>query len=95
MIQKGSKWCVYSGDVDQDELIGNVDLTLIDNDAFITMEGRSVTDLDGDALVGNVDLTICDNNAFSVIESQSPRKVGPMAAKFLHKPSGVAQPKLK
>ena len=86
MIQKGSKWCVYSGDVDQDELIGNVDLTMIDNDAFVTLEVHGPTDLDGDALVGNVDLTICDNHAFWVVESQSPRKVGGMAYKYLHKP---------
>ena len=86
MIQQGSKWCIYSGDVDQDELIGNVDLTMVDNDAFATLEAHGPTDIDGDALVGNVDLTICDNHAFSVIESQTPRKVGGMAAKYLHKP---------
>ncbi len=86
MIQQGTKWCLYSGDVDQDELIGNVDLTMIDNDAFVTLEVHGATDLDGDALVGNVDLTICDNHAFWVVESQSPRKMGGMASKYLHKP---------
>ncbi len=86
MIQQGTKWTIYSGDVDQDELIGNVDLTMIDNDAFVTLEVHGATDLDGDALVGNVDLTICDNHAFWVVESQTPRKVGGMASKYLHKP---------
>ena len=86
MILQGSKWCVYSGDVDQDELIGNVDLTLIDNDAFITKEGRTATDLDGDGLVGNVDLTICDNHAYWVVESQSPRKMSAMANKKIYLP---------
>ncbi len=86
MILQGTKWCIYGGDVDQDELIGNVDLTMIDNDAFVTLEVHGATDLDGDALVGNVDLTICDNHAFWVVESQSPRKVSGMASKYLHKP---------
>ncbi len=86
MVLQGTKWCIYDGDVDQDELIGNVDLTMIDNDAFVTLEVHGATDLDGDALVGNVDLTICDNHAFWVVESQTPRKVGGMASKYLHKP---------
>ncbi len=86
MILQGTKWTIYCGDVDQDELIGNVDLTMIDNDAFVTLEVHGATDLDGDALVGNVDLTICDNHAFWVVESQTPRKVGGMASKYLHKP---------
>ena len=85
MILQGTKWCIYSGDIDQDELIGNVDLTMVDNDAFITLEVHGATDLDGDSLVGNVDLTICDNHAFEVVESQSPRKTGSAASKYLHK----------
>ncbi len=73
MVLVGSKYCIYSGDIDQEGLIGNVDLTLVDNDAFFTTEGACLaTDLDSDGLVGNVDLTICDNNAFFLREVMRP-----------------------
>lgn len=72
MKMKGNKWCFYSGDVDQDGFIGNVDLTMIDNAAFISAEGYLPEDLDGDGFVGNVDLTIADNNAYYMILEYIP-----------------------
>ncbi len=84
MILKGTKWCIYNGDVDQDELIGNIDLVMIDNDAYNVVETHGATDLDGDSFVGNVDLTICDNHAFWLVESQSPRKLNSFNNKNLN-----------
>ncbi len=75
MIQKGSKWCLYSGDVDQSLFIDNNDLLLIDNDAFKFVSGYVKTDLDGTLYVDNNDLLICDNNAYKFIGAKTPRIV--------------------
>lgn len=73
MIQKGGKWCIYSGDVDQTGYIDNNDLLLIDNDAFNFVGRYAVTDLDGSLYVDNNDLLICDNNAYNFIGTSTPR----------------------
>ncbi len=71
-VLKGTKWCIYSGDVDQSGYIDNNDLLLIDNAAFAFMSGYLITDLDGSLYVDNNDLLICDNNAFGFIGTKGP-----------------------
>ncbi len=71
-VQKGTRWCVFCGDVDQSGYIDNNDLLLIDNAAFAFTAGYAVADLDGTRYVDNNDLLICDNNAFSFRGSKKP-----------------------
>lgn len=67
LLLKGSKYTIYSGDVDQDGTIDASDLSLIDNDAFNFVAGYMNTDVNGDSFVDATDLSIVDNNVFNGI----------------------------
>jgi hypothetical protein len=62
LIQKGAKWCIFSGDVNHDGLVDLSDLIAIDNDNSNYVTGYTITDLNGDGLVDLSDLIIADNN---------------------------------
>lgn len=70
--QVGTKWCIYSGDVNQDGIVDLPDLTNIDNDAFNFASGYFSTDLTGDGITDLNDLLICDNNSFLFISKITP-----------------------
>jgi hypothetical protein len=60
---KGTKYCMWSGDVDQDGIIDGTDLAAIDNAAYNFTAGYNIPeDLNGDNLVDGVDFLIGDNN---------------------------------
>ena len=60
LILKGTKYCIISGDVDQDGSIGALDRSACWNDR--NLSGYYATDLDGDGSVGALDRSICWNN---------------------------------
>ena len=60
LLLKGAKWCIISGDVDQDGSIGALDRSACWNDR--NLSGYYATDLDGDGSVGALDRSICWNN---------------------------------
>jgi hypothetical protein len=62
LIHKGTKWCIYSGDVNQDGLVDSGDLASVDNDNSLYVTGYTVTDVNGDGIVDSGDLAITDNN---------------------------------
>jgi hypothetical protein len=72
LVQVGSKWCLYSGDINQDGAVDGSDLGDVDNDnnAFVT--GYTITDLNGDGVVDGSDLGIVDNNNNSFIAKAVP-----------------------
>lgn len=70
--QIGNKWCIYSGDVNQDGIINYDDLTLINNDASIYKSNIASTDLNSDGVTDLSDLITCENNI-----SQNVMKVTP------------------
>ena len=72
LVKKGSKWCIYSGDVNQDGFINLLDLILIDNDAFNFSTGYLATDITGDGFIDLNDLIICDNNAYNFTHKVAP-----------------------
>ncbi len=72
MIQKGSKFCIYSGDVNQDGSVNGLDLGLIDNDVSNFVTGYVNTDVNGDRAVNALDLGITDNNAFNFVSKVTP-----------------------
>ncbi len=82
MVQVGTKWCMFSGDVFRDAFIDNNDLLLIDNDAYNFVDYWTVTDLNGDRFLDNNDLLLCDNNAFNFIGRVTP--LGKINAKPVH-----------
>lgn len=72
LTKVGSKWCLLSGDVNQDGFIDILDLVTIDNAAFSSTVGYSVYDLDGNGLVNTNDLSICSKNAFNFVQKVTP-----------------------
>ncbi len=72
LVLKGSKWCIFSGDVNQDGYVNSTDLSLINSDGFIYSTGYRSTDLTGDNFVDLNDFVICDNNVFKNISVKKP-----------------------
>ena len=62
LILKGSKYCLYSGDVDQNGFINLTDVLYIYNDVGSFVSGSVANDLTGDNLVDLNDLLIALNN---------------------------------
>ena len=72
MILKGTKYCIYSGDVNQDGIIDASDLSEVDNDAFNSLSGYVRTDVTGDDFVDAEDVSIVDNNAYNSVSLVRP-----------------------
>lgn len=71
-ILKGTKYCIYSGDVNQDGIVDATDVGLIDNAASNGETGYLNTDLTGDSFVDGSDLSIGDNNAANFVSVSRP-----------------------
>lgn len=63
MILKGAKYCIFSGDINQDGVVDATDAGAIDNDAGSFMTGYVNSDLTGDNVTDASDAAIADNNA--------------------------------
>lgn len=72
LILRESKFCIYSGDVNQDGAIDASDLSIIDNDAFNFITGFVNSDLNGDNFVDASDALIADNNASAFVTKIVP-----------------------
>ncbi|MEO8665577.1 MAG: hypothetical protein ABI462_08765, partial [Ignavibacteria bacterium] len=68
----GSKWCLYSGDVDRNGSISLPDILSISNGAGSFTTGYVVTDLNGDYVVTLSDILIAFNNATKFITKKTP-----------------------
>jgi len=77
MILISGKYCIYSGDANQDGIVDGTDLIMIDNDAYNFASGYIVTDLNGDGIVDGSDLVIADNNAANFIAKITPESSPP------------------
>ncbi len=72
MASKGTKYCIYSGDVNQE---GNVDLNdvlLIYNDAVNFITGYIATDVNGDNVTDLNDDIIAYNNSVNFVSKITP-----------------------
>jgi hypothetical protein len=72
LIQKGSYYCVYTGDVNQDGFVDFSDLVAVDNDQYNFVMGYVATDLNGDDFVDFSDLVMCENNSNKFIGIAAP-----------------------
>ena len=61
-ILRAGKYCMYSGDVDQDGLVELNDASLTDNDIFSFTAGYVNSDVNGDGIVDLDDISFVDNN---------------------------------
>lgn len=72
LVFKDGLYCIYSGNINQDDIIDADDMLLIDNDLLSFAPGNSITNLNGDGIVDIDDLAICDKNARELISVQRP-----------------------
>ena len=93
MIQIGSKWCIYIGDLNQDGYVNLGDLILVNNDAYNHVTGSVVTDLNGDLFTNLIDLNIVNNNSYNHITAHTP--VFNPAAGMSKPPIMVKRPQMK
>lgn len=68
----GTRYCMYTGEVNQDGSIDISDLAAIDNDVSQFSPGTSVTNLNGDDIVDIADLLLCDNNISLFVSTVRP-----------------------
>ncbi len=67
-----SDYVIYSGDVNQDGFINQLDIALVENDALNFNKGYLANDCNGDGTVDAGDLILVDNNASLFIGSATP-----------------------
>ncbi|MBL8007578.1 MAG: right-handed parallel beta-helix repeat-containing protein [Ignavibacteria bacterium] len=73
VILRGSRYCIYQADVNQDKIVDAGDLSLVDNDATNGVSGdRIPTDINADGFTDASDLSVTDNNASNTVSSVSP-----------------------
>ena len=63
LILVGSVYCMFSGNINGDDIIDAEDLIHVDNDVYNYAPGSSITNLNGDQIVDIEDLAICEKNA--------------------------------
>jgi len=72
MIQKSSKFCLYSGDVTQEGTIDLTDVILINNNATSFVTGYVNTDVNGNSIVELNDILIAYNNSAEFVAVVKP-----------------------
>ncbi|MDZ4712311.1 MAG: hypothetical protein SGI89_08275 [bacterium] len=71
-ILTGGKYCIYSGDVDNNGAVDSQDIYDITNDYSIFASGYLDTDLTGDYFVDVSDVTMAYNNASNFVSTMAP-----------------------
>lgn len=71
-IQKGSRFCIYNGEITNDGVIDASDMAIIENDAAGFKKGYIISDLTGDDIVDGSDMSIAENNASNFIGVITP-----------------------
>ncbi len=77
-VLKGNKYCLYSGDITDFEIIDLNDLVLVYNDMRNYVTGYVKTDLTGDRYVDLTDLLIVYQNSSNFIRRKAPPGVAPV-----------------
>ena len=72
MKLKGTKWTIFSGDVNHDGVIDISDVSLVDIDNLVFATGYIVTDVNGDNIVDLSDLLIVDVNNLNFVSKITP-----------------------
>mgnify|MGYP007026481567 CR=1 FL=1 len=72
VIQVGSKYCLYNGDVNQDRSVDLNDVVAVNNNASVFATGYKITDVTGDNYTDLTDLILSNNNASKFILTLKP-----------------------
>ncbi|MBK8382030.1 MAG: hypothetical protein IPL16_09090 [Ignavibacteria bacterium] len=89
----GTKYCNYSGDVNDDRTIDASDLSFVDNASTIGVTGYVPEDLTGDYFVDATDLSIVDNNVG--IFAETPPGAGPELNTFIKSKNSLGSKAIK
>ncbi|MBV6478669.1 MAG: hypothetical protein HGGPFJEG_01424 [Ignavibacteria bacterium] len=63
MKRKGTKYCIYNSDVNQDGSIDGMDNLKINNDANLMITGKVISDINSDYFVDGIDMNISEFNS--------------------------------
>ncbi|HMS65330.1 MAG TPA: S8 family serine peptidase [Ignavibacteria bacterium] len=69
---KGNIYCIWSGDVNKDNVIDGTDISLVENAASLSQKGYVSEDLNNDGFVDASDLHLVENNSTLMISVISP-----------------------
>ncbi|HMS65205.1 MAG TPA: hypothetical protein PKD83_08130 [Ignavibacteria bacterium] len=69
---KGTRYTLFSGDVNKDDIIDSGDLSQVENDAGVSLSGYVSSDVTGDDFVDATDISILENNAALGVVVVSP-----------------------
>ncbi|HRK01008.1 MAG TPA: hypothetical protein PL089_15465 [Ignavibacteria bacterium] len=72
LVNIGSKHCIFSGDLNNDNLIDFSDDVIVDNDIFFSVTGYVNSDVNGDFTVDLSDAAIVENNSSNLVMTISP-----------------------
>jgi hypothetical protein len=72
MVLNGGKYCLFSGDINQDGVIESTDFGDVENKSQLFLFGYQVDDLTGDNLVESSDYGLIENNSQLFLFSQRP-----------------------
>ena len=72
LLMEDGKYVLYSGDVNQDDIIDGGDMSAVDNQSAFFASGYLSEDVNGDGLIDGSDLSIVDNNAAAFIGVVTP-----------------------
>ena len=72
MKLKGSKYCIYNSDINQDGVVDCVDNAIVSNYAYELFEGYSSSDLNGDRIVDADDVAITEINSYIYVSKITP-----------------------
>jgi pimeloyl-ACP methyl ester carboxylesterase len=72
MILRGSEYCIYNGETNEDGIIDLTDLVVIFNDVLSLSSGYIVTDINGDNITDLSDLIIAYNNVSDFTTAMIP-----------------------
>jgi hypothetical protein len=86
MLQIGSKWCIFSGDVTQDGFVNLADYNAVNNDSYNLVSGHVVTDLTGDLYTNLADYNIVNNNSYNLVKARTP---------LLNPAAGITKPMIR
>ncbi|MFZ1320482.1 MAG: sialidase family protein [Ignavibacteria bacterium] len=72
LVLKGGKYCIFSGDLNNDDIIDNDDQSTVDNDILNFVAGYVNSDVNGDLVVDIADGGIVGNNVANFVSTIHP-----------------------
>lgn len=72
MVLKGNKYCIWSGDVNKDNVIDGGDISSVENAIANSLIGHEPEDINNDGIVDATDMGLVENNSTKLINLISP-----------------------